>query len=97
MVNSYNIVQFECVFYPLNPPFIAGLFVVFIIVERIAPKLTVFRKRIGRASCNGGGFVIFIELKKFFGKIDIRRIECGINRNVTDDFHALFIAVFFEC
>lgn len=47
-----------------HPPFVAVSRHLFVIVERIAPKLSVGAEIVGRYAGNGGGPAVFSKLKK---------------------------------
>ena len=96
MIDPHNIIQFQTVRDSPDPPLVACLFVIFPVIERIAPKLSRCGKCIRRTPGNSEGIVVFIKLEQFRGRPRIRTVKSHINRNISDDLNSLFIGVCME-
>ena len=75
------------------PPFEAGIFHLFPIVNRISPKLTVGAERIRRATRNSFWVQIFVKKKFSRFRPDVRGIKRNIYRNIADDFYSVFVCI----
>ena len=96
MVDSYNVINFRSKFYSVYPPCILGGLMIFPIIYRISPKLTLRRKFIRRASCNLNRFFVFVKTEKFRFSPCLNTVICCINRNIANNFNSTFIGIMFD-
>ena len=93
MVYSHDVIKGETMPYSGNPPFVSLFLVLFPRIKRISPKLSIFRKGIGRAAGDRGGLSFFRELKEGGVIQDIGRIQGNIDGNIPDNLNSFTIRI----
>ena len=97
MVESDYIVNGKTIIQPVFPPIIAVLLHFFPVVNGIAPKLPVLRERVGRNAGNFGRRSVVVKRKQFFAVFPhFHAVPREINRNIPENFHAVFVGVGFK-
>ena len=97
VVDAQQIVDAQCVAHPLNPPCIAGLFVVRPVVQGIAPQLAVCGKVVRRAARHPGKAAVGVQLKQLAAHPCIHRVRRDVDGDIAQDLHALLVGVGLDC
>ena len=86
MIHSYHIIKSKAVLHSGNPPGIACFLMLFPVIERISPKLSIFCKGIGRATCHRLGSSPF-QLEQGGVVQHIRGIQRNIDGNISNQLN----------
>ena len=94
MVYSYHIIKGKTVLHSGNPPGIACFLMLFPIVKRVSPKLSIFRKGIGRTTCHRLGSSLFQLEQGGIGQ-HIGGIQRNIDGNIANQLNpkAMYIGL----
>ena len=96
MVNPYYVIELCIACDAVNPPAEAILFHMLVIIQRIAPELTILAEIIGGYAGYLYRYSLSIKLKILRSGPDIRRIERNIDWHISDELHSVFVSVDFK-
>ena len=97
MVNSQYIIHGKGIPEAAHPPVKACIPVIVPLVQWVAPQLAGSRKSIWRAACHSYGPALIIQLEQLRMSPGVCTVHGYIDRNISNDFHALAVGIAFQC
>ena len=93
MVNTQHIIHIESIPETAHPPVKAGASMIIPVVKWISPQLACSRKAIWRTASYSQRLTLLIQLKQLWMGPGIGTVHSYIDRNITNDFHALAVGI----